>query len=276
MEEPWYVHYYRERFLEEYEPFDEATTRAQVDFVESALRLSPPARILDLACGWGRHSRPLAERGYEVVGLDLNEACLRAGCARGQDEVRWVRGDMRWLPFPSGCFDAVICLWNSFGYFDDAGNSQVVREAARLLAPGDSLLLDIPNRDFLLTWRVLGQDWSQEGETHILRSRQLDPLTSVLHNETLILGPDGSCRRYEMRIRCYVFPELRRLLAGAGLEAELPVYGGYDLAEKFSPDSYQMIVVARKGGAHKVGRKIALQAISREIALDLKGVKRYN
>jgi len=248
VEEPWYVSYYRECFLEEYEPFDEAATRVQVDFVESALRLSPPARILDLACGWGRHSRPLAERGYEVVGLDLNETFLRVACARGQGKPSWVCGDMRWLPFPTGCFDSVVCLWNSFGYFDDAGNSQVVQEVARLLAPGGGLLLDIPNRDFLLTQRVLGQDWSREGETHVLRSRQLDPLTSILHNETLILKPDGICRRYEMRIRCYAFPELRRLLAGAGLEAEHPLYGGYDASEKFSLDSYQMIVVARKVG----------------------------
>jgi len=156
--EPWYIRYYRERFLEEYEPFDEATTQAQVDFVEDALGLSPPARLLDLACGWGRHSRPLAERGYEVVGLDLNEAFLRAGCATGQGKVSWVYGDMRWLPFPTGCFDAVVCLWNSFGYFDDEGNSQVVQEAARLLAPG-GLLLDIPTLNFGDCWS--GQSWKR-------------------------------------------------------------------------------------------------------------------
>jgi SAM-dependent methyltransferase len=247
VEEPWYVRYYRERFAEEYEPFDEATTQTQVDFAESALGLSPPARILDLACGWGRHSRPLAERGYDVVGLDLNEVFLRVGRSTGQDGVSWVCGDMRRLPFSAGCFHAVICLWNSFGYFDDMGNSHVVQEVARLLVPGGGFLLDIPNRDFLLTWRVLGQDWGQEGEAHILRSRQLDPLTSVLHNATLILSPDGRSRRYEMRIRCYTFPELRRLLAGAGLEAKPPVFGGYDLTEKLSLDSYQMIAVAHKG-----------------------------
>jgi len=246
VDEPWYVRYYRERFLEEYEPFDGAATEAQVGFVERVLRLSPPARILDLACGLGRHSRPLAQRGHEVVGLDLNEAFLRAGRAMGQGEVSWGCGDMRRPPFPADCFDAVICLWNSFGYFDDAGNSQVVQEIARLLAPGGGLLLDIPNRDFLLTQGVLGQDWSREGETYVLRSRRLNPLTSVLHNETLILGSDASCRRYEMRIRCYTFPEVQELLAEAGLEVEPPVYGGYDPLEKLSLDSYQMIVVARR------------------------------
>lgn len=247
MQEPWYVRYYRERFTEEREPFDEAATLAQVDFVERALGMTPPARVLDLACGWGRHSHLLAERGYNVVGLDLSETFLRTGRADGDHGIDWVRADMRSLPLRDGCFDAVVCLWNSFGYFSESGNTQVAGEVARLLVPWGGFLLDITNRDFLLTWGVLGQDWSKEGEAHILRSRQLDPLTSVLHNQVLILESDGLRRSYEMRVRCYTFPELRRLLAGEGLEVELPVYGGYDLAEMLSLDSYQMIVVARKG-----------------------------
>jgi SAM-dependent methyltransferase len=242
----WYVRYYRERFVEEYEPFDEADTSAQVDFAERALSLSISARILDLACGWGRHSRPLADRGYEVVGLDLSEAFLRSGRAVRESGVGWVNGDMRWLPFPDCHFDAVICLWNSFGYFDDRGNSQVVQEVSRVLVPEGRLLLDIPNRDFLISYNVLGQDWGQEGDTYVLRSRRLDPLTGVLHNQTVILGPDGSKRQYEMRIRCYTFPELHHLLAGAGLATGETAYGGYDLARKLSLDSYQMVVVARK------------------------------
>jgi hypothetical protein len=142
----------------------------------------------------------------------------------------------------------VICLWNSFGYFSESDNSQVVAEVARLMVPGGYFLLDITNRDFLLTWGVLGQDWSHEREAHVLRSRQLDPLTGVLHNKVLILEPDGRRRSYEMRIRCYTFPELERLLTEAGLKVRLPVYGAYDLTEMLSLDSYQMVVVARKGG----------------------------
>jgi len=93
---------------------------------------------------------------------------------------------------------------------------------------------------------VLGQDWAQEGEAYVLRSRRLDPLTSVLHNETLILKPDGARRRYEMRIRCYTLPELRQMLAKAGLWAGFSVYGSYDRTEELSLDSYQMLVVAHK------------------------------
>jgi len=247
VQEAWYVRYYRERFAEEREPFDEADTLDQVDFVEGALGITPPGRVLDLACGWGRHSHLLAERGYDVVGLDLSDTFLRMGHTEEGDAVSWVRADMRSVPLRAGCFDAVICLWNSFGYFSESDNTRVIAEVARLVAPGGCFLLDTTNRDFLLTWGVLGQDWSREGEAHVLRSRQLDPLTGVLHNEVLILEPDGHRRSYEMRIRCYTFPELRRLFTEAGLRVRLPVYGGYDLAETLTLDSYQMVVVAEKG-----------------------------
>jgi SAM-dependent methyltransferase len=245
--EPWFVRYYREWFAEDHEPFDDVTTSAQVDFVEEALDLHARARILDLACGWGRHSRILAKHGYEVVGLDLSEEFLRTGRSSSQSIFAWICGDMRSLPFRAQSFDAVICLWNSFGYFDEVGNEQVLREVSRLLVPEGSFLLDTTNRDFLLSWGVLGQDWVPEGDRIVLRSRQLDPLTGVLHNETLIVDPDGENRSYEMRIRCFTFPELRRMLAAEQLEVTEPVCGSYDLSEPFALDSYQMIVTARKG-----------------------------
>ena len=87
MEEPWWVRYYRERFLEEYEPFDEADTLAPVRFVERALGPSPSARRLDLACGWGRHSRPLvgaATMWWGSIGVKF-PAPSSAGCWQEQD-----------------------------------------------------------------------------------------------------------------------------------------------------------------------------------------------
>ena len=50
---------------------------AQVDFIAQALELPQGARILDLCCAWGRHSIPLAQRGYRVTGLDLSKYHIR-------------------------------------------------------------------------------------------------------------------------------------------------------------------------------------------------------
>src|ERR671915_275095 len=88
-------------------------TQAQVDFLVEALGVQPGARILDLACGHGRHSLELARRGYRVTGRDLSAPSLdvardRAG-AEGLD-VELGQCDMRDIPFED-TFDAVVNLF---------------------------------------------------------------------------------------------------------------------------------------------------------------------
>jgi ubiquinone/menaquinone biosynthesis C-methylase UbiE len=84
-----------------------------------ALGLKPGSRVLDVACGTGRHSVLLARRGAFVVGVDKTAAYLDEARknARGLSNCLFARGDMRRLPF-DGEFDAAINLWTSFGYFD--------------------------------------------------------------------------------------------------------------------------------------------------------------
>ena len=112
----------------------------QVDLIERALRLEPGSRILDVPCGTGRVGRRLADKGYDIVGVDITERFLEEARAAG---LRVERVDMRELPFEEE-FDAAICMWGSFGYFDDEGNLAQARAAARALKPGGRYLIDTP------------------------------------------------------------------------------------------------------------------------------------
>ena len=120
-------------------------TRAEVAFV--ATLLPPRARVLDLACGVGRHAIPLGDCGFTVVGLDRDRAAL--GQARARDRgLLWVEADLRKLPFRSEAFDSVICMWQSFGYFDSSENENLLRQLRTITTPSGLLLLDIYNREF--------------------------------------------------------------------------------------------------------------------------------
>lgn len=69
----------------------------------------------------GRHAIPLAERGFDVTGYDLNDVFLERARADARAEgagVRWIRGDRRELPFEDG-FDAVVSVFTAFGSFED-------------------------------------------------------------------------------------------------------------------------------------------------------------
>jgi len=127
--------------------FPAEETAAEVDLLVAALELDPAARVLDLACGHGRHSVELARRGFAVTGADLSAPSLELAAARAAEagvEVRFERADMRRIAYEAE-FDAVINMFTAFGYFDDAENRAVVERVAAALAPGGAFLIEIVN-----------------------------------------------------------------------------------------------------------------------------------
>jgi SAM-dependent methyltransferase len=125
---------------------------ADVDLIWRVLGLEPGMEVLDMGCGHGRLANRLAQRGCHVTGLDTVPLFLdraREDAAARRVTVTYELGDMRSLPWDRR-FDRVLNWGNSFGFFDDdAGNRRVLREAARVLAPGGRFALEHYNRDAL-------------------------------------------------------------------------------------------------------------------------------
>ncbi len=80
---------------------------------------------------------PLAERGYDVTGLDRDQVALAVARERAAAlgvSIHLVEGDMRDLAASvAGPFDVCVCLWQSFGYFDAATNEDILRQMGDLL-----------------------------------------------------------------------------------------------------------------------------------------------
>src|SRR5262250_202357 len=114
-----------ELFLETIDP---AQTEREAAFVARWLPRPPYTTVLDVCCGQGRHARALARRGYRVTGIDLNVAALEAARRESGDQVIYLHRDMRELDTLPEAFDAAVCLWQSFGYFDAAANAEVLRQ----------------------------------------------------------------------------------------------------------------------------------------------------
>jgi cyclopropane fatty-acyl-phospholipid synthase-like methyltransferase len=102
----------------------EEQTKQEADFIEKVLQVSPPAKLLDVPSGGGRHSVELATRDYLLTGVDISSGFLSAAHMRASSkrrfDVRWERRDMRDLP-RSDEFDAVFSFGNSFGYYEEEG-----------------------------------------------------------------------------------------------------------------------------------------------------------
>lgn len=245
----WWRSYFDRDFFELYRPFlPEEVTLQEVEAVLDLLDLSPDAQLLDLACGWGRHSLGFARAGLRVVGLDLSEPLLslasRSSGVAGPS-VHWVRADMRQLPFRER-FDAVVSLFSSLGYFvSEEEELHVLRGIRDVLRPGGAFLLEVMHRDHVAREFVERDWWEGEGGAHVWVERQFDAVEGVSHEWLRWRKGRKSGEKYH-RIRIRSATEWARLLSTAGLYAEQWL-GGWDLSP-FEHSSDRLIVLATRDG----------------------------
>jgi len=134
---------------------DEKLTCQEVDFFVEALNLEKSASILDLCGGHGRHSLELCRRGFQnVTVLDYSTYLIDLGKEKAKEEelnTVFIQGDARNTGLSGQSFQFIIVMANSFGYFVNKNeNIKILNEAFRLLMPKGTLLLDLPDRDYVL------------------------------------------------------------------------------------------------------------------------------
>lgn len=118
----------------------------ELEFIRLHLPLPDFRRLLDVPCGIGRHSGPLAALGYEMLGIDRSEIAL-AAARRDHPEVEFRRLDMFALTSVGETFDGILCLWQSFGYGDSDQNRALLGDMRGMLRPGGRIVLDVYNAD---------------------------------------------------------------------------------------------------------------------------------
>ncbi len=235
----WYADWFNAEYLKVYSHRDATLAEREVDFLIQALPLKPEHRILDLCCGAGRHLARFRARGFSrVTGIDLSWDLLRAARGSGDSAPILVRGDMRALPFHA-CFDAVVSLFTSFGYFLEEGeNQRVLEEIRRVLHPRGKLLLDLVPLQAVDSL-VPASERGVEGLVVHERRRFVEQ-TQRIEKEIRIEGPEG-VREFLESVRVYSFSEISRMLARAGLSIS-EVRGDFG-GSPFGPESERMIVL---------------------------------
>ena len=113
-----------------------ADMHGEASFV--AARVTPPARILDAGCGTGRVAVRLADLGYDVVGVDLDESML-AVARRTAPEIAWITGDLAEYADPSG-FDAIVCAGNVIPLLAPGALDRTLRQLADQLSPAGTAI----------------------------------------------------------------------------------------------------------------------------------------
>jgi len=194
---------------------DPAQTAREVAFLSRQLPVSEFRTALDICCGEGRHSIPLATAGYDVTGIDANERALEFARRSAPEGARFQLCDLRNLD-SLACepFDAAMCMWQSFGYFDHQTNERILHAIARILRPGGRFVLDICNRDFFQ--RVPAIREFQRENLQIIESKSM---TGNRQRVTLSYSPPRLADVFEWQL--YLPEELQNMASEVGLNSIL-------------------------------------------------------
>jgi SAM-dependent methyltransferase len=223
---------------------DPARTTAEIDRIEQLLELEPGARVLDVPCGAGRLTIPLAERGFRMVGVDITAEYLERGRRQASEagvEIEWVDGDMRKLPW-RGELDGAFCFGGSFGYFDDAGNAAFLAAVARALRPGARFLVDTHLAETVFP-KFQQRGWNRIGEVLMLEERGWDKAAGRVESEWTFVREGNVIAKNRSSIRVYTARELRALLEDAGF-TEVEALDA-PMGEELEIGSVQAILSAR-------------------------------
>jgi 2-polyprenyl-3-methyl-5-hydroxy-6-metoxy-1,4-benzoquinol methylase len=243
----WYKDWFAdEHYLALYEHRNQAEAGKLLDLIQEAVEPAQEARILDLACGAGRHSIAFAKRGFtKVTGMDLSPTLIakaRESATAEQVSVTFVNSDMREL---TGEYDLILNLFTSFGYFEnDAENEAVIAHVAASLAPGGHFVIDFLNA-FLVSKSLVPHSHST-----LDCGEPVDQYREIVRgrvNKRIVIKTTEQVKEFRESVRLFTKNELRAMIARHGMEVE-EVFGDYDGGEFAEGSSPRVIIVAKKDG----------------------------
>ncbi|MBP9152909.1 MAG: class I SAM-dependent methyltransferase [Flavobacteriales bacterium] len=230
---PYYHTLYKDRDLQEAEAF--------VDALVSHLALPHGTRALDLACGKGRHSLHLRQKGFDVIGLDLSGESIAEAKLYEQDGLEFFEHDMRSLYWHE-YFDLVVNLFTSFGYFHNKkDDQQTISSVADALKPNGLFVLDFMNATKVKANLVTYEEKTIDNiRFEITRAVETGVIIKRIH------VIDGEVELdFEEQVDALELSDFETYLTTAGLEL-VSTFGNYNLESFNAESSDRLILVAKK------------------------------
>lgn len=224
-----------------YQHRDDSEAQFFMDNLVQHLNVPKKASILDLACGKGRHSIYLADKGFDVVGVDLSPESIEHARQFEHEQLHFDTHDMR-APLTVGPFDYIFNLFTSFGYFPtEEEHIQTLEEMKKGLKSTDSILVI----DFFNAYKVIQQLVLSEEKT-------LSEITFKINRRVengyilkdIRFEDKGEQFHFQEKVRAFTLEDFKGFFEQVGLEL-LDTFGGFDLSNYDPQQSDRLILIAK-------------------------------
>lgn len=198
-------------------------------------------KIIDLACGKGRHSIYLNKLGYNVTGVDLSANSINQAKSFASENLKFEIADLRDLPY-SNEFDIGLNLFTSFGYFEsDDVNMEVFSQFNKILKPNGIILVD-----FLNASKIYAQ-------TNCVETKEIEDIHFHIHKKienkrvikTIEFNDNGKKNFYTESVQLLELADFEKLVDKSSFKL-LHVFGNYSLDTYNRESSDRLIIVAQK------------------------------
>lgn len=236
--EDWFESWFNTSYYHKlYAHRDDNEAQLFIKNVLEALPISAQCKLLDLACGRGRHSIYLNENNCDVIGLDLSERNIEFAKSFESEKLKFEVGDMR-ENFGNQRFDYIFNLFTSFGYFQDKeDNIKACQSIHKALKPGGYLILDFMNVNKVKLGLVKEEVKLVEGiEFHIERFIRSNKVVKKIS-----FHDKGKDFNYEEQVQLLELSDFEELFEKTDLKIE-KTYGDFNL-QGFDPINSERLIL---------------------------------
>jgi SAM-dependent methyltransferase len=230
---PYYPILYKNRDVHEASIF--------IDKLIEYLNILPQHNILDIACGRGRHSIYMNEKGLNVVGIDLSQESISQARLSENERLHFFVHDMREL-FKEDEFDFALNLFTSFGYFEnEVENLQSIQAMSKALKRGGKLVIDFFNPKKVIREMLPFEQKNIEGIEFMIHKE----LTDSFIIKSIDFQDNGKDFHFQEKVKMIDITEFEYYFQQSDLKL-IQLFGNYQLEAYNEEVSERMILIGER------------------------------
>lgn len=224
-----------------YQHRDHQEAEMFIQNIVETLQIPQDAKVLDLACGKGRHAIMLNKMGFDTIGLDLSPASIESARKYENDQLHFDTHDMREV-YKEEQFDYIFNLFTSFGYFESQeDNMQMLQSVRKMLKPGGKVIIDFMNVNKVIQNLVSEEIKSLSGiDFKINRSFDGIHIKKNIH-----FVAEDQDYAFTEKVQALTKADFEKLISATKLQI-INIFGDYKLQPYDEATSKRLIIVATK------------------------------